>query len=592
MKKFTFLKMMLLMVILVGSTNVFSQLLVENFDYTIGSTLTTTTTADPATGWAAHSGNGTANIQVTSGLTFAGYAGSGIGGAANVNNNGQDINKTFTAQTSGVVYAAFIISAGSTNAAVYFFHLSQASITSTAFISRVWINAAGNGVGIGTSAPTSYVDITPNQPTLLVVKYDIASKVSSLYVLNAYSATEPTTASATFTETATLTDVGSVALRQNSTSQKIVVDGIRVGTTWADAVAPEATTPTTTTPQFSVLPGNYVTSQNVELTSETGASIYYTIDGTAPNNTGNGTLYTTAITVNSTTTIRAIAYKSGSNPSAIATGIFTYPTDISDINTLRSSSLSGFYRLTGESFVTLKSAGTNSRTFYLQDATAAIVMYDGNNNITNYNLGDGVKNIYCTLSTYNGMLQIVPYSNPGAASSTGNTVTPKVITLDQLSTYPAQLVTVNRLTISDLSSGGNGNFQVGKSYPISDGTNTGNLRTAYSDLDYIGKSLPTLPQDITGVVLNTSASVYTLVPRSLIDISTGIFTPKTESLNVSVQNGKIVFDAAQGETVEVFNAVGQRLLSQPTVEGKNELTVVNKGATIVRIANRVGKVML
>lgn len=82
------------------------------------------------------------------------------------------------------------------------------------------------------------------------------------------------------------------------------------------------------------------------------------------------------------------------------------------------------------------------------------------------------------------------------------------------------------------------------------------------------------------------------VDNVVVAVASGIFSPKTESLNVSVQNGKIVFDAAQGETVEVFNAVGQRLLSQPTVEGKNELTVVNKGATIVRIANRVGKIML
>ncbi len=87
---------------------------------------------------------------------------------------------------------------------------------------------------------------------------------------------------------------------------------------------------------------------------------------------------------------------------------------------------------------------------------------------------------------------------------------------------------------------------------------------------------------------NTTYQVDNVVATVL----TGIFSPKTESLNVSVQNGKIVFEAAQGETVEVFNAVGQKLLSQPTVDGKNALMISNKGVTVVRIANRVGKVML
>ena len=201
-----------------------SLLLVEDFNYANGALLT-------ANGWTAHSGSGTQAIDVTSGLSFNSYIGSGIGGAARVDNNGEDLNKTFTPKTSGSIYAAFIISASSTNSAGYFFHLAQDNISGTTYVSRVWINGTGNSVGIGTSAT---VAISANTPTLLVVKYNIDTKLSSLYVLNTMSATEPLVADATYTETLTLSNIGAVCLRQYNAAQNIIVDGIRVTTSWSD----------------------------------------------------------------------------------------------------------------------------------------------------------------------------------------------------------------------------------------------------------------------------------------------------------------------------------------------------------------------
>lgn len=219
----------------------FSQaLMVENFDYTIGALLTNN-------GWTAHSGGGTQPIDVTNGLIFSGYAGSGVGGAANLDNTGEDVHKTFPEQTSGTVYAAFIIQTQSTNSAGYFLHFGQTNLGTT-FFSRVWVNATGNQVGIGTGASVS---ITPETPTLLVLKFDFATSVSSLFVFNSFPTSEPPTADATFTETATINNVGSIALRQYNAAERVIVDGIRVATTWADAVAPS----TGSTPVISASPG-------------------------------------------------------------------------------------------------------------------------------------------------------------------------------------------------------------------------------------------------------------------------------------------------------------------------------------------------
>ncbi len=73
---------------------------------------------------------------------------------------------------------------------------------------------------------------------------------------------------------------------------------------------------------------------------------------------------------------------------------------------------------------------------------------------------------------------------------------------------------------------------------------------------------------------------------------TGINSLKTQSLTVWTNNNKVTFNATHGEKVEVFNSVGQKVLSQTTTEGKNELAVNNKGITIVKVGNRVGKIIL
>ena len=77
------------------------------------------------------------------------------------------------------------------------------------------------------------------------------------------------------------------------------------------------------TPTFSPSPGTYSTAQSVTITTATpGASIRYTIDGSAPSAT-LGTLYSSPITVSETTTINAIAYKNGMADSTIATAAYT-----------------------------------------------------------------------------------------------------------------------------------------------------------------------------------------------------------------------------------------------------------------------------
>ena len=67
---------------------------------------------------------------------------------------------------------------------------------------------------------------------------------------------------------------------------------------------------------------SFTGTQSVTISCTTaGAKIYYTTDGTMP--TVTSALYTTALSLTSTTTVKAIAVKDGMNNSAVATATFT-----------------------------------------------------------------------------------------------------------------------------------------------------------------------------------------------------------------------------------------------------------------------------
>ena len=88
------------------------------------------------------------------------------------------------------------------------------------------------------------------------------------------------------------------------------------------ASAAVSVSPATPAPVFSLASGSYSGTQSLTITdSLTGATIYYTTDGTTP--TTSSTEYTGPITVSSTETIEAIAAATDYSPSAITTATYT-----------------------------------------------------------------------------------------------------------------------------------------------------------------------------------------------------------------------------------------------------------------------------
>ena len=230
------------------SANAQTPLAVEDFDLAAGQLLT-------ANGWTAHSGAGTNPLTVVSpGLTYTGYPSSGVGNAVGFTTSGEDAHKVFAVQSSGTVYAAFLVNfsaAPETLGGGYFFHLSPDPI-STTFRGRVFARRdASNGVAFGLSKAATTSDTiiwtgntyALNTTYLVVVKYTVVDGVDNdtvvMYVNPALPGGEP--ASPTITATDVSSDIapGSYAIRQGSASSHPagVFDGLRVGTTWASVTS-------------------------------------------------------------------------------------------------------------------------------------------------------------------------------------------------------------------------------------------------------------------------------------------------------------------------------------------------------------------
>lgn len=244
-------------------------LLVENFNYTAATLLT-------SNGWTAHSAAGTEAITVNStGLTFPNYP-SVSGNSALVDNTGEDVNRSFTSVTSGIVYVSFLVQV-SQIVDGYFLHIGPSPLGST-FIGRVFIQGTGDGItyrfGLTKySEAATYSTTTYNKDTtyLVTLKYEIVTGTTndqvSLFVFTSaddYSSEPSTPTIGPLTPVATDCDPGTIALRQYSASQNVVVDGIRVTTDWSDVPLPVQMASVTVTANRLNATINWVTATEID----------------------------------------------------------------------------------------------------------------------------------------------------------------------------------------------------------------------------------------------------------------------------------------------------------------------------------------
>ncbi len=174
-----------------------------------------------------------------------------------------------------------------------------------------------------TSAATAAVDRAdgPAAPTAFTLSFTLNSDGTTFTAtIPAFAGGEYSFDGTTYSTTNTKTDcaantsyTGYARVKETATH--------KTGTEISDTrTSPKLTVATPTfTPNGA---SGFTGTQSVTISCTTaGAKIYYTTDGTTP--TASSTEYTTALSLTSTTTVKAIAVKAGMNDSAIATATFT-----------------------------------------------------------------------------------------------------------------------------------------------------------------------------------------------------------------------------------------------------------------------------
>ena len=158
---------------------------------------------------------------------------------------------------------------------------------------------------------------------------------------------------------------------------------------------------------------------------------------------------------------------------------------------------------------------------YLQDEGGGIILYDADDVITeDYQLFDGLSEVSGRLAGIDQVLYWIPTENPGEASSSSNSITAPVLTLeelsDQSSEYQAMLVKVQQVSFPDAGSA----FTAGLCYPLQDATASFDFCAAFEEADYIGELIPEGAISIIGLV-GTGAEGDFLTARQQQDIVDG-----------------------------------------------------------------------
>jgi hypothetical protein len=230
-------------------------LMSDNFSYSQGDTLAPFV---PNKGWVSFSGGNTnAPLINNFGLSFTGHVGSGVGNSISLTSTGQDNYKQFNAVDTSLgfpsLYASALVRVDTAqNTGDYCFALLPSTSTSL-FTARTFIRRSSANhyrVSITKSTETAVYSIDSFEygtTYLFVIKYTFnplgnTNDSLKLYVLSSMSGTEPTDPTARAINP-TATDAANIArftIRQGTASNapRVVVDAIRVATTWANSPLP------------------------------------------------------------------------------------------------------------------------------------------------------------------------------------------------------------------------------------------------------------------------------------------------------------------------------------------------------------------
>jgi hypothetical protein len=307
----------------------------------------------------------------------------------------------------------------------------RVSTTQTINAIAIAISSGYSQSAVGSAAytinlpPAATPTFTPATGTYTAVQsVTIADATAGASIYYTINGTAPTTASAVYGGPITV-----------SGTETINAIAIAISAGYSQSAVGSATytinLPPAPAPTFSPVAGTYAGPQTVTLSdTATGASFYYTLDGTTP--TTASTLYKGPITVSESETIKAIALTSTLSPSPVATALYLIDYSLSG------NVFSGTTAVSGAT-VTMYAAGTGGYGLGSTAISTPVTTNAAGNFTLQYECPTPGSQIYLVASG----------GNPGLAAGTNNTNMALMTALGTCSTVTANTsltLTVNEVT--------------------------------------------------------------------------------------------------------------------------------------------------
>lgn len=249
-----------------------------------------------------------------------------------------------------------------------------------------------------------------------------------------------------------------------------------------------------------------------------------------------------------------------------------------------------YYQISSNPVVTYARTARNQK--YIQDATGAILIDDVAGKITTVMAeGDAISGLKGQATLFSSLLQFVPSTNANVASS-GNTVTPQVVTIADLNgavtaaTYESELVQINNVTFDTTTA----NFPTtNTTFNITAGADTMVFRTLFTEANYMNTAKPVAATNIYALVGRNGATAQ-VTSRRLTDLNVPLASSSfttIDGLNMypnPAKNNLFIETALNSNiTISIVNMLGKEVLNTTVVNNTVNVSNLTSGIYIVKI---------
>ena len=348
---------------------------------------------------------------------------------------------------------------------------------------------------------------------------------------------------------------------------------------------------------------------NFNVANGTGdGHIHYTINGGSVVMQYNTNPITVPVTAGNTYTVAIELVNNSHQPLSPAVGVtVTFTVDsfvtVADLAALRAhvaaNGAGKYYQVSSSPIVTYTRTIRNQK--YVQDTSGGILIDD---NVTapgvittTVTAGDAISGLKGQSVLFSGLLQLTPVADVTVASS-GNTVTPQVVTIAELNnataitagTYESKLVQINGVTFDTTTATFPLSTASAANINLTIGSDVLTFRTAFSEANYMGAAKPTSATNIIALVgrFNTTAQVTS---RNTADLNAPLSSSSFDNINgltmypnpVSGNTLYLTSTANAAMSVQIFDLLGKEVLKASVVNNAVNVAKLTAGVYVVKI---------